>query len=97
MDRQVCYGQAFRATDLGSCLGCGKSIIALSIAHEANVRVISVCGPDLISPIVGHSEAALDRLFKEARANAPTIIIVDNIDVLCPMRDRFASCPHFEL
>lgn len=54
--------------------GCSKTLLARAAASESNFSFISVKGPELLSKWVGESEAAVKKLFDEARARAPTIL-----------------------
>lgn len=66
--------------------GCSKTMLARALATESGYNFISVKGPELISKYVGDSEAAVRRLFRNAREIAPTIIFFDEIDGLAPER-----------
>ncbi len=66
--------------------GCGKTLLAQAIAHEAGVNFISIKGPALISKWVGESERAVRDIFRRARQVAPSIIFFDEIDAIAPRR-----------
>ena len=44
-------------------------------------------GPELSSAYHGETEAKLRDVFAEARARAPCIVVLDEVDVLCPRRE----------
>lgn len=48
-------------------------------------------GPELFSKYVGDSERAVRRLFSKARAAAPSIVFIDELDALAVERGRWAS------
>eukprot|EP00477_Mikrocytos_mackini_P001545 GAHX01001661.1.p1 GENE.GAHX01001661.1~~GAHX01001661.1.p1 ORF type:complete len:625 (-),score=128.81 GAHX01001661.1:256-2130(-) len=66
--------------------GCGKTMIANSIAFESNASFINCKGPELVNKYLGESERELRKIFETARNNAPCIIFFDEIDSLCPDR-----------
>ncbi|WP_264375506.1 AAA family ATPase [Wolbachia endosymbiont (group B) of Sphaerophoria taeniata] len=66
--------------------GNGKTKIARAIACQANVKFISVSASEFQKSYVGQSEAHVRELFKKARANAPCIIFIDEIDCIAAER-----------
>jgi AAA family ATPase len=48
--------------------------------------VLTVNGPELTSAYHGETEASLRRVFSAARTRAPCIIILDEVDAICPRR-----------
>ncbi len=66
--------------------GCGKTLLAKAVAHEANANFILVNGPELISKWVGESERAIREVFKKARQSAPTVLFFDEIDSIAGSR-----------
>jgi SpoVK/Ycf46/Vps4 family AAA+-type ATPase len=66
--------------------GVGKTTIALMAARMAMANIFSVRGTDLLSSVVGESEVKLQRLFAAARASAPSIILLDRIESVAPVR-----------
>ena len=67
--------------------GCGKTLLARAVAHEADAYFIHVSGPEIIREHYGQSEERLRRIFDEARRYAPCIVFFDEIDALAPRRD----------
>jgi transitional endoplasmic reticulum ATPase len=67
--------------------GCGKTLLARTIAAEADAAFFAVSGPEVIRKHYGESEAELRRLFEQAAAKAPSIVFLDEIDALAPRRD----------
>ncbi len=68
--------------------GCGKTFIMKALANEASASFFVVRGPELLSKWVGESERAIRDLFRKAEAAAPSILLLDEIDSLAPMRGR---------
>lgn len=72
--------------------GCGKTLLARAIAHEANrAAFISVKGPELLNKFLGESESAIRSVFRRARDSAPCIIFFDELDAICPRRSDDSS------
>lgn len=67
--------------------GCSKTMLAQALATESGYNFISVKGPELFSKYVGDSEAAVRKLYKNAREIAPCIIFFDEIDGFAPERN----------
>lgn len=68
--------------------GCSKTLMARAVASEAGLNFLAVKGPQLFSKWVGESEKAVKSLFAKARANAPSIIFLDELDSIAPIRGR---------
>ena len=68
--------------------GCGKTLIARTLAKIAGVRFLSISGPEIINKYYGESEARLRKLFDQAQREAPAILFIDEIDALAPKRDQ---------
>lgn len=66
--------------------GTGKTTIARILAHEAKCNFFAVTPADINQMYVGESEKRVRDIFAKARANAPAIIFVDEIDALLPVR-----------
>jgi cell division protease FtsH len=60
--------------------GTGKTLLARAVAGEAGVPFISVAGSDFMEMFVGVGASRVRDLFKTARANAPSIIFIDELD-----------------
>jgi transitional endoplasmic reticulum ATPase len=68
--------------------GCGKTLIARTIAHETEANFFSVSGPEVVHKFYGESEAHLRKIFEEASRQGPSIIFIDEIDAIAPRRER---------
>ncbi|MBA3044295.1 AAA family ATPase, partial [archaeon] len=66
--------------------GTGKTLLAKAVATESEANFISVKGPELISKWVGESEKALREIFKKAKQASPSIVFLDELDAIAPMR-----------
>jgi transitional endoplasmic reticulum ATPase len=68
--------------------GCGKTYLVKAIAGTGRANVLSVKGAELLSKWVGESERSVRELFRRARDAAPTLIFLDEVDALAPMRGQ---------
>ncbi|XP_054627357.1 spermatogenesis-associated protein 5-like protein 1 [Dunckerocampus dactyliophorus] len=66
--------------------GCSKTTLVRAAASASHCTFLSVSGADLYSPYVGDSEQALSQLFRQARACAPCVLFLDEIDSLIGSR-----------
>ncbi|XP_029354320.1 ATPase family gene 2 protein homolog B [Echeneis naucrates] len=66
--------------------GCAKTTLVRAASTSSHCAFLSVSGADLYSPYVGDSEKALAQLFQQARACAPCILFLDEIDSLIGSR-----------
>ncbi|PWA18999.1 spermatogenesis-associated protein 5-like protein 1 [Gambusia affinis] len=66
--------------------GCAKTTLVKAAATSSRCAFLSVSGADLYSPYVGDSEKALAQLFRQARACAPCVLFLDEIDSLIGSR-----------
>ncbi|MGC5050281.1 AAA family ATPase [Micromonospora sp. DT48] len=68
--------------------GCGKTYLVTALAGTGRANVLSVKGAELLSKWVGESERAVRELFRRAREAAPTLVFLDEIDALAPVRGQ---------
>merc|ERR1719399_333220 len=68
--------------------GTGKTLLAKATAGEASVPFFSISGSDFIEMFVGVGPSRVRDLFKEARANAPCIVFIDEIDAVARQRGK---------
>ena len=62
--------------------GTGKTLIARAVAGEAGVPFFSISGSEFVEMFVGVGAARVRDLFDQARAKAPAIIFIDELDAL---------------
>jgi cell division protease FtsH len=62
--------------------GTGKTMLAKAVAGEAKAHFYSLSGSDFVELYVGVGAARVRSLFKKARATAPSIIFIDEIDAI---------------
>ncbi len=62
--------------------GTGKTMLARAVAGEAGVPFFSISGSEFVEMFVGVGAARVRDLFEQARAKAPAIIFVDELDAL---------------
>lgn len=68
--------------------GCGKTLIAKAVAHDAGANFIHIKGPELLNKYVGESESEVRKIFTRARINSPCILFFDEIDALTTKRGK---------
>lgn len=71
--------------------GCGKTLLARTVARESGANFYAVSGPEVIQKFYGESEKRLREIFETAAANAPALVFLDEIDTLAPHRDDAAG------
>jgi cell division protease FtsH len=62
--------------------GTGKTLLARAVAGEAGVPFFSISGSEFVEMFVGVGAARVRDLFEQARARAPAIIFIDELDAL---------------
>ncbi len=66
--------------------GTGKTLLARAVAGEAGVPFFSISGSEFVEMFVGVGAARVRDLFEQARAKAPAIIFIDELDALGRVR-----------
>jgi cell division protease FtsH len=69
--------------------GTGKTLLARAVAGEAAVPFFSISGSEFVEMFVGVGAARVRDLFEQARAKAPAIIFIDELDALGRARGAF--------
>lgn len=72
--------------------GTGKTLLARALAGEWHATVEFISAPEVFTKWVGDSEERLRTLFRRARSNAPTVVLIDEIDALA--QDRAMTAAH---
>ena len=62
--------------------GTGKTLLARAVAGEAGVPYFSISGSDFVEMFVGVGASRVRDLFEQAKANAPSIVFMDEIDAV---------------
>mgnify|MGYP003891992941 CR=1 FL=1 len=62
--------------------GTGKTLLAKAVAGESGVPFFTISGSDFVEMFVGVGASRVRDLFKKARAKAPSIIFIDEIDAV---------------
>lgn len=68
--------------------GTGKTLLAKAVAGEAHVPFFSMSGSDFVEMFVGVGASRVRDLFAQAKAKAPCIIFIDEIDAIGRARGR---------
>ena len=76
--------------------GNGKTLLARAVAGEANVPFFSISGSDFVEMFVGVGASRVRDMFKEAKANSPCIIFIDEIDAVGRQRGAGLGGGHDE-
>jgi transitional endoplasmic reticulum ATPase len=66
--------------------GTGKTLLARSVANEINARFFYINGPEIVGTFSGQTEENLRKVFADAAINPPSIIFVDELDAIAPVR-----------
>ena len=69
--------------------GTGKTLLARAVAGQACVPFFSISGSEFVEMFVGVGAARVRDLFEQARAKAPAIIFIDELDALGRARGAF--------
>ena len=71
--------------------GVGKTHLALAVANEIDAHFFYINGPEIVSSQFGETETNLREIFHEAGHHAPSIILIDELDVIAPKRSEGGS------
>ena len=74
--------------------GCGKTFISEKFCEEAGFNFFLVKASDVTSIYKSGGEQKIGELFKDAAANAPTVICFDEVDGIMPKRQSGESSQH---
>ena len=76
--------------------GTGKTLLAKAVSGEANVPFFSISGSDFVEMFVGVGASRVRDLFEQAKANAPCIVFIDEIDAVARRRGSGLGGGHDE-
>ncbi|MBI2532752.1 MAG: AAA family ATPase, partial [Deltaproteobacteria bacterium] len=71
--------------------GVGKTHLALATANEIDAHCFYINGPEIVSSQFGETETNLREIFHEAGHHTPSIILIDELDVIAPKRSEGGS------
>jgi SpoVK/Ycf46/Vps4 family AAA+-type ATPase len=74
--------------------GTGKTALCHAIVHAMGVNVVHVQSTQIRSMIIGESEKAIAALFTKARALAPCVLVMDQLDAIVPKRHSEGTSEH---
>ncbi|KAG7213884.1 hypothetical protein KM043_003091 [Ampulex compressa] len=72
-------------------VGVGKSMIANALTAEYDINLFTIHSSDIYSKSLGETEKRLTDIFTEAKSKAPSIILIEDIDTLCPKRSTSST------
>jgi len=76
--------------------GVGKTLLAKAVAGEAGVPFFSMAGSEFMEMLVGVGASRVRDLFGQAKAAAPAIIFIDEIDAIGRQRGKSMMGGHDE-
>lgn len=62
--------------------GCGKTLLAKAVARETKATFIKVVASELVQKYIGEGSRMVRELFQLARAKAPSVVFIDEIDAV---------------
>ena len=71
--------------------GCGKTLVARTLASECGAKFFVINGPELVGSSLGESEKNVRDIFAEAVKAAPSLIFFDEIDAIAGSRSDSSS------
>ncbi|MGV8150442.1 MAG: AAA family ATPase [Candidatus Woesearchaeota archaeon] len=66
--------------------GTGKTILAKAIANSTNATFIEIVGSEVVQKFIGDGAKLIKEIFLLAKAKAPSIVFIDELDALCAKR-----------
>ncbi len=76
--------------------GCGKTLLARAVAGESNAAFLSVAATEFTEVFIGEGSGRVRDLFGQARAMAPAIVFIDEIDAIGARRESSSTDGHRE-
>ena len=67
--------------------GTGKSMLARAVATELGGSIYIIDNSKMMNKSLGESEITLNDIFTDALTHSPSVIICDDLDILCPRRN----------
>ncbi|KAF8509713.1 ATPase AAA [Hysterangium stoloniferum] len=72
-------------------LGTGKTRLARAVPPSTYAPTLAISGPSLASAYHSESKGKLREVLREAREKSPCVVIIDDVDTLCPRREDGAG------
>jgi len=66
--------------------GTGKTLLAKAIANSTDATFIEIVGAEIVQKFIGDGAKLIKEIFQLAKAKAPTIVFIDELDALCAKR-----------
>lgn len=66
-------------------------MLAKYVASRAEIKFISVKGPELLNMYVGESERAIREVFARCRLSSPCVLFIDECESICMKRSENSS------
>jgi proteasome regulatory subunit len=66
--------------------GTGKTLLAKAIANSTDATFIEIVGSEIVQKFIGDGAKLIKEIFQLARAKAPAIVFIDELDALCAKR-----------
>jgi len=66
--------------------GTGKTLLAKAVAHSSNSTFIEIVASELVQKFIGEGAKLVKEIFELARAKAPSIVFIDELDALAARR-----------
>jgi transitional endoplasmic reticulum ATPase len=73
--------------------GCGKTYIVKRLAEELRYFFVEMRPSSVATPYVHGAVSNIAAVFDEARARAPSIVFIDEIEALLPKREELSGSP----
>jgi transitional endoplasmic reticulum ATPase len=90
-DRARSYGIIRNGILLYGPPGCGKTFFAQATAGEFGLRFLRVPLESAVTKYIGGAPEAMDRVFREARARTPCLLLFDEFDAIACKRDELVT------
>ncbi|BFZ15323.1 hypothetical protein BsWGS_18362 [Bradybaena similaris] len=71
--------------------GTGKSTLVKALTHHLGYETVFITCTDILSKLFGEAESNLRQMFQSAQNKAPSIVVIDDIDVICPRRSQIQA------
>ena len=66
--------------------GTGKTLLAKAVANSTQATFIEVVGSELVQKFIGEGAKLVKEMFNLAKAKAPSIVFIDEIDAIAAVR-----------